>query len=81
MMRLQAPLFLCGMILIIALDSFCCQNVDYVYPMDTVEPIVRLSPARKGGVTNDRFGYSAVAHQIVEISDSDSYLTALNNTM
>ncbi len=73
---------LCGIVFTIALQLACCQNVDSAgYPLDTLEPIVRVSPARKGGVTGDRFGYSAVAHQIVEISNNDSYLTSLENTM
>lgn len=51
------------------------------YPFDLVAPLVRISPARKHGVLGDEFGYSAVAHQIQEVSSTDSYLKALDSTV
>ena len=54
-----------------------------LYPFDVLEPIVRLSPAirAEGDPMGDRFGYSAVAHQLKKPTSDDDYLEALQNTV
>ena len=49
--------------------------------IDTVQPIVKISPARRVGSMDDMFGFSAVAHQTAEVADNDTYLAALEKTL
>ena len=47
----------------------------------TLQPIVKISPARRVGSMDDMFGFSAVAHQTAEVADNDTYLAALEKTL
>lgn len=69
------------LLLLIALELCTAQTIGSNYPIDSLEPIVRLSPASGNGGNPDRFGYSAVAVQLQRPSEQDSYLTALSNTV
>ena len=49
--------------------------------IDILEPIVKISPVRNEGKYDDRFGYSVTAHQLVELSENDSFQKALDSTV
>ena len=53
--------------LLLALKPSLFQNIG------TMQPIVKISPARRVGSTDDMFGFSAVAHQTAEVADNDTY--------
>ena len=73
-MRRFASLLVFGALLLAPKPSLF-QNID------TVQPIVKISPARRVGSTDDMFGFSAVAHQTAEVADNDTYLAALEKTL
>ena len=49
--------------------------------VDVLKPIVKISPARNTGTTDDSFGYSVTAHQLFTNSTGMSLQDILNNTL
>ncbi len=65
---------------VISVVLLCCHCEDI---FDTIEPIVRISPARDSSESQnsfDRFGFTAIAHQFQEVLPGDSLETALQKT-
>ena len=49
--------------------------------VDVLKPIVKISPARSAGTTDDSFGYSVTAHQLLSNFTGMSLQDVLSNTV
>ena len=56
----------------------CC-TCQVIESIDTIEPIVKISPDRNN--TEDRFGISVTAHRLYDVASDDSLQEALNKTV
>lgn len=48
--------------------------------LDTLEPIVKISPAKATGSLYDRFGFSVTAHRLEDINNGDTLEDILRKT-
>lgn len=59
----------------------CICSIKCQETLDTLEPIVKISPAKAAGQTADRFGFSVTAHRLEDISSNDTLEEILGKTM
>ena len=74
MTRIPVYLYICPLYLT-TLTSGLLESVD------VLKPIVKISPAKNTGTTDDSFGYSVTAHQLFTNSTGMSLQDILNNTL
>ena len=59
----------------------CFSDGAGVESIDVLEPIAKISPAKRAGMTDDSFGYSIAVHQLFESPANMSLEEILGQTL
>lgn len=60
---------------------FLLRCSDGLESIDVLQPITKISPARRVGTTDDSFGYSVTVHQLFDSPSGMSMEDILNQTL